>query len=56
MNEGLSGEIERGVVEILGGEGGSVDSGEAAVVAINAMRLNKLHAPPPLPSLTLLGQ
>jgi hypothetical protein len=56
VDERLPSHVERRVVELRRGEGGGVDGGEAHSMSINPMLLNKLHAPPPLPSLTLLGR
>src|SRR5262245_41713305 len=56
MDEGLPGDVERGIVEVLGGECGGVDGGEARVVTVDAMLLNEAHpqSPPALaPALAL---
>ena len=43
MDERLSGDVERGVVEVVGGEGRGVDGREAWIVAVDAILRNLLH-------------
>jgi hypothetical protein len=47
VDEGLSGDVKRSIVEVLGGEGGGVDRRKARVVTVDAMLLNELRPQPP---------
>jgi hypothetical protein len=54
--ERLPDEVKRGIVEILGGEGGGVTRPPPWVVAVNALLLNQLHGAPAFPHTIVYSQ